>query len=92
MDFYFLADQQPYTTPDQLPHAGRVDEEEFAMAQQVGLIDHHTDYYDDFRWTSEQVSNKLFMLASCPFRDGTTFQRILTQAQAAGVGLLAVGE
>lgn len=92
MDFYFLPDGHLYPTPDHLTHAGEVAEDEFAMAQQVGLLDHHTDYYDDFRWTSEQVGHKLFLLASCPMRDSTAFQDILARAQAAGVGLLAVGE
>lgn len=92
LNFYFIADEQPDSTAsDELIYAGGVEEAEFAMAQQVGLIDHYTDYYDDFRWTSEQVANKLFLLATCPFRASTALQEILTQAQVTGSGLIACG-
>ena len=93
LDFYFIDDEQPSTTPyRQLKHVCAVEEEEFEMAQKAGLIEARADYYSDFRWSSEQVKNKLFLLANCPFRLDTSLNRILSQAKTAGVGLKAFGE
>lgn len=93
LNFYFIADEQPDNASSaELTYAGGVEETEFAMAQQAGLIDHHTGYYEDFRWTSEQVASKLFLLSTCPFRASTALQDILNQAQKTGAGVIAFGD
>ena len=93
LDFYFIADEQPNNTPlGQLTHAGKIEEEEFEMGQHLGLIESYADYYGQFRWSSEQVSHKLFLLANCPMRASTALQDILTRAKAAAVGLRALGD
>lgn len=93
LDFYLIADEQPNNTPlCQLQYAGSIEEEEFEMAQHLGLIESQADYYGKFRWLSEQVGRKLFLLASCPMRNSTALQAILNQAQAAALGLSAQGD
>lgn len=93
LDFYLIADEQPSHTPSsQLRRVGGVEDEEFAMAQHLGLIEAHADYYGKLRWSSQQVGHKLLLLASCPMRDTTALQAILHQAQAAGLGLAAWGD
>lgn len=93
LSFYFIADNQSNGTSTQaLVYAGGIEEEEFEMGQHLGLIESDADYYGRFRWSSAQVSNKLFLLAGCPMRDSTALQEILKQAEAAQVGLLAFGD
>ncbi|NML64716.1 hypothetical protein HHL22_05805 [Hymenobacter sp. RP-2-7] len=93
LDFYLIADEQPNNTPSsQLRRLGGIEEEEFEMAQHLGLIETYADYYGKFRWSSQQVSHKLFLLSSCPMRGSTALQDILQQAQAGGLGLAAWGD
>lgn len=93
LDFYLIADEQPNGTPSsQLRRVGGIEDEEFEMAQHLGLIEDQADYYGKFRWSSQQVSHKLFLLANCPMRDSTALQDILSQAQATGLGLAAWGD
>lgn len=93
LNFYFISDNLPNATShQQLTYAGGIEEEEFSMGQHLGLIESYADYYGSFRWSSEQVSNKLFLLAGCPMRNSTALQEILKQAQNLEVGLLAIGD
>jgi len=93
LSFYFIADNQSNATSrQQLIYAGGIEEEEFEMGQHLGLIESYADYYGKFRWSSVQVSNKLFLLASCPMRESTALQEILKQAKAVEAGLLAFGD
>ena len=93
LDFYFILDEQPNNTPStQLKYAGGIEDEEFEIAQQVGVIEDSADYYGKFRWTSEQVKAKAHLLASCPFRASISLNGILNQAQADGMGLRAFGD
>lgn len=93
LDFYFIADEQPATRPaSHLQYAGGVEEEEFEMGQKSGLIEATADYYANFRWSSVQVRQKVERLAQCPFHASTVLDRLLNQAQAAGLGLLAISD
>ena len=93
LSFYFIPDElSNSTSPKQLKHAGGIEEEEFEMAQQAGLIENQADYYGKFRWSGKQVLDKVNLLASCPFRASTALNDILAQAKAAGFGLMAFGE
>jgi hypothetical protein len=93
LDFYCIPDEQPFTgSLKYLNYAGGIEWEEFELAQRVGLIEAHADYYGKFRWSSEQVSSKLLLLATCPFRASSALNDVLATAKAAGVGLLALGD
>ena len=93
LDFYFITDEQPFTgNLKQLKYAGGIEWEEFELAQRAGLIEAHADYYGKFRWSSEQVSNKLMLLANCPFRASSMLNNLLAKAETAGVGLIAFGD
>ena len=90
LSFYFISDEQSNTTSTkQLKYAGGIEEEEFEMAQNAGLIESHADYYGKFRWSGKQVLDKVALLASCPFRANTELNSILAQAKTAGLGLIS---
>ncbi|MGI4832096.1 MAG: hypothetical protein ACRYFK_01405 [Janthinobacterium lividum] len=92
LDFYFIADEQPNDdSGEQLHYAGSIKIEEFGMAQKSGLID-ATDYYTDFRWTSQQIEQKIALLAHCPFHASTVLNGMLNEAKAAGLGLVALAD
>ena len=93
LSFYFISDEQLNTTsPKQLKYAGGIEGEEFEMAQNAGLIENQADYYGKFRWSGKQVSDKVHLLAGCPFRGKIELNDILVQAKTAGVGLIAFGD
>ncbi|MDO7875927.1 hypothetical protein Q5H93_14380 [Hymenobacter sp. ASUV-10] len=93
LNFYLIADEQPFTgSLKQVVYAGGIEEEEFELAQRVGLIETHADYYGKFRWSSKQVSNKLALLINCPFRSDSILNGLLARAEATGVGLMAFGD
>lgn len=93
LDFYFISDAQPNcSSPRQLGYAGGIGDDEFALAQQAGIIETYADYYGKFRWYSTQVKNKVSLLATGEFRAGAVLCDMLKQAKAAEVGLIAFGD
>lgn len=93
LDFYFIHDAQPNcSSPKQLAYAGGIGDEEFELAQQLGLIESNADYYGKFRWSSKQVESKVLLLASTAFRADAELHDILKQARKAEAGLIAFGD
>jgi hypothetical protein len=48
LDFSFVADEKLLHTRG-LAHAGGIEYEEFAKAQELKIVDSHLDYYGGFR-------------------------------------------
>ena len=93
LDFYFIADNYPaHTSPRGLKYAGGIEEQEFEIAQQHGLMEAHADYYGKFRWLGSQVEQKVSKLTTNTLRLNPNLALILRQAKNAGLGLVAFGD
>ncbi|GAB3636276.1 hypothetical protein GCM10027422_18660 [Hymenobacter arcticus] len=93
LDFYFIHDAQPNcSSPRQLAYAGGIREEEFELAQQLGLIESYADYYGKFRWSSKQVQQKRAMITLAVESTISNLAPILKQAFAAEQGVVAFGD
>ena len=96
LDFFLLSDEylseQPLgDIPDEIVTCvGGIKMKEFEEAQVAEIIESSLDFYEDFRWSFEQVERKLALLAMLNHPFLTNLRLILEQAVAANSGLIAL--
>jgi hypothetical protein len=91
LDFSFVADEKLLHTRG-LAHAGGIEYEEFAKAQELKIADSHLDYYGRFRWISQQVKQKCALLTPRNAANIPNLANILRQAAATDCGLAAFSD
>ena len=91
LELYFTRDEQP-SNNEQIGAAGEIDYEEFDEAQKLEVIESDLDYFDNFRWTSQQVQQKRAMLTPAIGAAIPTLAAILKQAFGTGCALVAFGD
>lgn len=93
LDFFLIPDTSSARNiaSSDLDYLGGIEYEEFELLQELKIIENHLDYYKDFRWTSDQVSSKLKLLAKLSDRK-FRLAEILRKAQSAEVGVIAYGD
>jgi hypothetical protein len=64
LDFYLIKDATQISkhSVSHLDYLGGIDYNEFEELQNEKVIEDDLDYFQDFRWTSEQVTAKLVIL------------------------------
>ena len=96
MDFYLLDDYAPRPHPSKLKqHVGRLEYEEFEALQKFDLIEKHLDYYQDLRWSFQDVEQKLrkaIELDKSQCTEIDKFKEILSLARQNRSGLIAYGD
>ena len=93
LDFYTIRDDQATSARGlNLELVGGIEYEEFAAAQDAGVIELHLDYYGDFRWSNELVRRKLTLLAKLNSKVFEHLIPILKQAKTAECGVIARGD
>jgi hypothetical protein len=93
LDFYFISDELPddYALK-QAEYAGGIKMREFEQAQHAHVIDYQLDFFDDFRWSSVQVKQKLALLHSTHSDQFATLMQILQRAEELNCGVIAFGD
>jgi len=93
LDFYFISDELPddYALT-QVEYVGGIKMHEFEQAQHARVIDYHLDFYDDFRWSSAQVKQKLAQLHSTHSEQFAALMQILQKAVELNCGIIAFGD
>jgi hypothetical protein len=64
LDFYLIKDATSTSNHglSKEDYAGGINDSEFDYLQNIHIIEDWLDYYQDFRWTNEQVNQKLSRL------------------------------
>ena len=91
LDFCFIPDEMPMHRRG-LALAGGIEQEEFEQAQELEIVESHLDYYGKFRWSSQNVQQKCFLLTSASSTAIPRLAAMLEQASAANCGLVAFGD
>ena len=99
LDFYLLKDHLPKTRSlSSNEHVGMIEYEEFEYLQELGIIEKHLDYYQDFRCGLEDVERKLRKIGEVVKDKNESglginkFQDILTMALNNNSGLFAISD
>ncbi len=90
LEFYFTRNEQP-SANEQIGAAGEIDYDEFDEAQKLKIIENGLDYFDIFRWTSQQVQQKRAMLTPTIELAIPNLASILKQAFGTSCALVAYG-
>ncbi|MBK7882448.1 MAG: hypothetical protein IPJ81_00375 [Chitinophagaceae bacterium] len=104
LDFHLINDTTSKSVIENgnLECAGSIDHYDFTYLKNIKIIEDWLDYYKDFRWTNEQVIQKIELLLSIYHSDNTskskvktpekTMLDILQKAKNTGNGLIAYGD
>lgn len=93
LDFYFISDELPADYAlTQAEYAGGIKMREFEQAQHAHVIGYELDFFDDFRWSSSRVKQKLAQLSSNHSDQFTSLMHILRRAEELNCGVMAFGD
>jgi hypothetical protein len=98
LDFYIIEDDKPKPRdPEQmsLTHAGGLDDKTFHNLQKKGIIDQRFDFYSDFRWGTQLVSQMQQTIQRKNMGGDTDVQKLVLLLDLAGQkesGLIAYGD
>lgn len=90
LDFYLLYDddKNPVNGTGETDYLGGIDWSEFNQLQEANVIKSCYTYFEDFRWTSEQVNLALIALGKLN-SSNFLLASILQRAQEKGAGIIA---
>jgi hypothetical protein len=90
LDFYLIKDATHTSNYNvsHLDYLGGIDYNEFEELQNEKVIEDDLNYFQDFRWTSEQVTAKLIILERAS-RDNYKMAEILNKAKDQDSGVIA---
>ena len=93
LDFYLISDELPddYALT-QAEYAGGIKMQEFEQAQHAHVIDYHLNFFNDFRWSSVQVKQKVAQLHSTHSEQFAALIQILQKAEEVNCGVMAFGD
>ncbi|WP_022824904.1 hypothetical protein [Hymenobacter norwichensis] len=90
LDFFFIRDEQPSDHAlTQAEYAGGLRVDEFEQAKNAQIIEPYLDFYEDFRWSSVQVEQKLTLLQKAKIEETTVLLWILRRAMKLDCGVIA---
>ncbi|MDV7697343.1 hypothetical protein N6B72_10465 [Chryseobacterium soli] len=98
LDFYFLQDnesQPSYPEQAHLSYAGELDDHTFKNLQDKKVIGKQFEYYSDFRWPTEVISQMERIISENKLQDDTDVQQLMSIFKAAAMkksGLIAYGD
>lgn len=95
LDFYLIQDDQ--STPDSpeelgLKYVGGIEFEPYKSIQRKGVLEERFQYYSDFRWSSQFISNLIVSINSKNYQSDTDVKllmEILEDAKMENHGLVA---
>jgi hypothetical protein len=94
LDFYLIKDTTPSLAHGwgEYDYVGGIDLTDFELLQDLKIIEHHQDFYKDFRWHYEDIVIKLDALLTTqvlPDLTKSKFIKILSKAKDTNNGLIA---
>ena len=91
LDFYLISDEQPddYPLTHAVEYAGGIKMREFEQAQHAHIIDYQLGFFDDFRWSSTQVRQRLVKVYETHSEQFDALRGILQQAMEMNCGVIA---
>lgn len=94
LDFYLISDaSKSPKSPKDLRYIGGLEDDVFWRLKGKGLIDKQHDYYSDFRWKSDVISQVRQRIAKLESdSDVQALKKIVDSAQNANSGAIAYGD
>ncbi|MEO1054835.1 MAG: hypothetical protein AAFX87_29650 [Bacteroidota bacterium] len=91
LDFHLIKDNESIHSDHTFKYVNGIEIKAFAELQRREHIEERFDYYSDFRWSTEQVKQKLEAMSRLPnlTEAELKLQAILETAQGQGCGLVA---
>lgn len=98
LDFYIIEDDQPKPSNlgrNNLTYAGGLDNKTFDSLRRKGIIDDRFDYYSDFRWGTQLITQIRKAIQNEKMEKDSDVQSLLTllnTAEQKKSGLIAYGD